>query len=138
VHFFPPILHLANNVAKLGAMDIISMRGDSIGAKAGGFGRTLIMKRAILLSISVIALAGQAMAAEVDMSTLTCKEVRGMSRAKVAGIAMWMNGYVHGKAGDAKLDGQKAEANAEMIAAYCKKNPTVTLSSAIDAVAKAK
>ncbi|MDW6023709.1 HdeA/HdeB family chaperone [Mesorhizobium sp. BAC0120] len=96
------------------------------------------MKRAIVLSIAVIGLAGQAMTAEVDMSTLTCKQVRGMSRAKVAGIAMWMSGFAHGKAGDTKLDGEKAEANAQMIAAYCKKNPTVTLASAMEAVSKAK
>jgi acid stress chaperone HdeB len=88
------------------------------------------------LSIAIIGLAGQAMAAEVDMSKLTCKEVGAMPVSKTVGIAMWMNGYVHGKAGNAMLDGDKAEANAVKIAGYCKKNPDATLASAIEAVAK--
>ena len=48
-------------------------------------------------------------------------------------VAMWMNGYVHGKAGNSMVDGDKAEANAAKVAAYCKKNPDATLTSAIEA-----
>ena len=90
----------------------------------------------IALAAASIALAGQAMAKEVDMSKLTCKEVGAMKAGKVVAIAMWMNGYVHGKAGNAMVDGDKAHANAEKIAAYCKKNPTATLTSAIEAMSK--
>jgi acid stress chaperone HdeB len=49
---------------------------------------------------------------------------------------MWMNGYAHGKAGDTMFDGDKAEANAAKVAAYCKENQAATLASAIDAVSK--
>jgi acid stress chaperone HdeB len=95
------------------------------------------MKRTIpiALSATIAGLAGQAMSAEVDMSKLTCKEVGAMSAAKTIGIAMWMNGYVHGKAGNVMLDGDKAEANAAKVADYCKKHPDATLASAIEAVA---
>jgi acid stress chaperone HdeB len=95
------------------------------------------MKRTVLIALSA-AMAGSpgpAMSAEVDMSKLTCKEVGAMSSAKAVGIAMWMNGYVHGKAGNVMLDGDKAEANAAKVADYCKKNPDATLASAIEAVA---
>ena len=90
----------------------------------------------IALAAASIVLAGQAMAAEVDMSKLTCKEVAAMPAAKTIGVAMWMNGYVHGKAGNAMLDGDMAEANAEKVADYCKQNPDSTLAGAIEAVAK--
>ena len=91
---------------------------------------------AIALAAAGIAFAGQAMAAEADMSKLTCKDVAAMSAAKTVGVAMWMNGYVHGKAGNAMVDGDVAQANAEKIADYCKSNPDATLASAIEAVAK--
>jgi acid stress chaperone HdeB len=96
------------------------------------------MKRCfpIALATATIVLAGQAVAKEVDMSKLTCKEVGAMSAAKTIGIAMWMNGYVHGKAGNTMVDGDKAEANAAKVAAYCKKNHAATLGSAIEAVGK--
>jgi len=95
------------------------------------------MKRfvSIAASAALALLAGQAMAAEVDMSRLTCKEVGAMSAAQAVAVAMWMNGYVHGKAGNPKVDGDKAEANAAKIAGYCKKNSHATLASALQAVA---
>ena len=90
----------------------------------------------IAFAAATIGLAGQAMAAEVDMSKLTCKEVGAMPTAKTIGIAMWMNGYVHGKAGNAMLDGDMAETNATKVVDYCKNNPDATLASAIEAVTK--
>jgi acid stress chaperone HdeB len=96
------------------------------------------MKRSvpIALSAAIAGLAGYAMSADVDMSKLTCKEAGAMSTAKTIGIAMWMNGYVHGKAGNTMLDPDKAEANAVKVADYCKKNPDATLASAIEAIGK--
>ncbi|WP_095081963.1 HdeA/HdeB family chaperone [Mesorhizobium sophorae] len=90
----------------------------------------------IALAVAIIGLTGHAMAEEVDMSKLTCKEVIAMRPAKIARVAMWVNGYVHGKAGNAKIDTDKTDANAEKIAAYCKKHPDATVASALEAVAK--
>ena len=90
----------------------------------------------IALATASIVLAGQAMAKEVDMSKLTCKEVGAMPARKTIAVAMWMNGYVHGKAGNFMLDGDKAETDAAKVAAYCKKNQSATLASAIEAVSK--
>ena len=96
------------------------------------------MKRCfpIALAVAIIGLTGHTMAEEVDMSKLTCKEVIAMRPAKIARVAMWVNGYVHGKAGNAKIDTDKTDANAEKIAAYCKKHPDATVASALEAVAK--
>ena len=83
-----------------------------------------------------IVLAVPAMAKEVDVSKLTCKQVGAMSPAKIVGVAMWMSGFMHGKAGNTMVDGEKAHANAEKIAPYCKSNGSATLASAVDAVFK--
>ena len=90
----------------------------------------------IALAAASIGLTGQVMAAEVDMSKITCKEVGALPAAKTIGVAMWVNGYVHGKAGNAMVDSDVAHANAEKIADYCKSNPDVTVADAIEAVAK--
>ena len=99
---------------------------------------TLTMKHfvPILLAAAAIGLAGPAMAAEVDMSKATCTEVGALPAAKTIGVAMWVNGYVHGKAGNAMVDGDKAHANAEKLAEYCKANPDSTVADAIEALAK--
>jgi acid stress chaperone HdeB len=90
----------------------------------------------IALAATCIGLAGPAMAAEVDMSKATCAEVGALPAAKTIGVAMWTNGYIHGKAGNSMVDTDAAHANAEKLADYCKNNPTSTLVDAIAAVAK--
>ena len=90
----------------------------------------------IALAVASIVLAGQAMAKEVDMSKLTCKEVGAMKPGKTIAVAMWVNGYVHGMAGNPMVDSDKAHANAEKIVAYCKKNADATVASAIEELAK--
>jgi acid stress chaperone HdeB len=113
---------------------------DSLPSLAGGFfgKETLTMKRlvTILLATASIGLAGSALAAEVDMSKATCKDVGAVPAAQTIGVAMWVNGYVHGKAGNAMVDTAAAHANAEKIADYCKANPNSTVVDAIAAVAK--
>jgi acid stress chaperone HdeB len=96
------------------------------------------MKRYLPIAVSVasIVLAGQVMAAEIDMSKVTCKEVGALPAAKIIAVALWANGYVHGKAGDPTLDTDKAQANAEKVADYCRSKPDSTLAAAIKALAK--
>lgn len=90
----------------------------------------------IALAVAAVGFASQAWPAEVDMSKLTCEQVGAMPAAKTIGVAMWVNGYVHGKAGNPMVDGEKAHANAEKIAAFCKSNASSTLADAIEAVSK--
>ena len=90
----------------------------------------------IALSVAIVGLTGQAMAAERDMSKLTCKEVADMPGTKPEAVVMWVNGHVHGKLGNPMMDGDKAHENAEKVTAYCKDNPDTTVASAIEAVAK--
>ncbi|MGO4834063.1 HdeA/HdeB family chaperone, partial [Rhizobiaceae sp. 2RAB30] len=83
----------------------------------GSAKEALIMRSylTIALAAASIGLAGQALAKEVDMSKLTCKEVGAMPAGKTIGVAMWVNGFVHGKAGNAMIDSDMAQANAEKV-----------------------
>jgi len=90
----------------------------------------------IALAVAVVGLAGQTMAADVDMSKITCKEAGALPAARTIGVAMWVNGYVHGKAGNAMVDSEKAHANAEKLAEYCKANADSTVADAIEALSK--
>ena len=96
------------------------------------------MKRYLPIAVVVASIfsAGQVMAAEMDMSKATCKEVGALSKGKIVAVALWVNGYVHGKAGDPMIDSDKAQANAEKVADYCRSNPDSTLANAIEALAK--
>ena len=95
------------------------------------------MKRSVsIMLVGIIGLAAPAFAAELDMSKATCKEIGALPAAKTIGVAMWVNGYVHGKAGNAMVDSDAAHANAEKVADYCKANPDSTLVDAIAEVAK--
>lgn len=88
----------------------------------------------IALSIAISGLTGHAMAAERDMSKLTCKEVADMPGGKPVAVVMWFNGYVHGKLGNPMLDGDKAHESAAKVAAYCKEHPDATVADAIKAI----
>ena len=96
------------------------------------------MKRYLPIAVVVASIfsAGQVMAAEMDMSKATCNEVGALSKAKIVAVALWVNGYVHGKAGNPVIDSDKAQANAEKVADYCRSNPDSTLANAIEALAK--
>jgi len=89
----------------------------------------------VVLPIALIGSLSHGLASEIDMSKLTCKDVGAMSASKAVAVAMWMNGYVHGKQGNPKVDGDKAEANAAKVAAYCRKNAHATLATAVEALA---
>ena len=95
------------------------------------------MKRYLPIAVAVASIGstGQATAAEMDMSKATCKEVGALSAPKTIAVAMWANGYVHGKAGNPMIDSDTAHANAEKVADYCKSNPDATVADAIEALA---
>jgi acid stress chaperone HdeB len=89
----------------------------------------------IVAAVAIVGSTGQAMAAERDMSKITCKEVADMPGAKPMAVVMWVNGYIHGKLGNPMIDGDKAHENAEKVATYCREHPDSTVASAIETLA---
>ncbi len=94
----------------------------------------LNLSSAVILVSSV--LIGNALAAEADMSKLTCKEVGSMSAARKIGAVMWISGYLHGKQNNPVIDGEKAHANAVKTVSYCKTNGTASVADAINSLGK--
>jgi len=91
------------------------------------------MKRYLTVALTTLTIvfAGQVMAAEIDMSKITCKDAAAMGKAKEAGVAMWMSGAMAGKMSNMMMDTDKMMANAKKIQDYCAKNPDSTLMDAM-------
>jgi acid stress chaperone HdeB len=70
------------------------------------------------------------MAAEVDMSKMTCKEAAAMEPKKMAAVGVWMSGFAAGKANNMMVDTDKMAANAQKLKDYCSKNADSTLMDA--------
>jgi acid stress chaperone HdeB len=88
--------------------------------------------RLIALATSIMILAGPAIAAEIDMSKLTSKEVAAMKTAKIGAVAAWASGFAHGKKNSAMLDTDKLVADVGKVKAACGKSPDATLASVIE------
>jgi acid stress chaperone HdeB len=88
--------------------------------------------RLIALAALTMVLASPVIAAEVDMTTLTCKEVSAMKTAKVAAVAAWVSGFIHGKKNSAMLDTDKLIDGVGKVKDICDKTPDATLAKAIE------
>lgn len=91
---------------------------------------------ALALTASFLTLGHQAMAAEIDMSKLKCSAVSDMPAARKSAIAMWMSGYVHGRAGNPMVDTRAIRENAKRLGDYCSKNADSTVMGAIEQIRK--
>ena len=92
------------------------------------------MKRYLLISLAATAIcvAGQAVAADVDMSKLTCKDVGAMNPGMQAGVAAWISGFAHAKANNAMIDTSKMGDNMKAVIDFCSKNPDAVIMSKMD------
>jgi acid stress chaperone HdeB len=95
------------------------------------------MKRYLSIAIAAsVTLASQAMAAEIDMSKMTCKQVAAMEPGKIIAVGMWMSGFAAGKANNMMVDTEKMSANADKLGDYCSKNPDATLATVMEQMSK--
>jgi hypothetical protein len=49
-------------------------------------------------------------------------------------IAIWLNGYFHGKRGDLIVDTQELAGNTDKVQDYCLKNPDAPLMQAVETI----
>ena len=68
----------------------------------------------------------------LDLSTVTCDQFIKYKVADPKLIAVWLNGYFHGKREDTKVDTQKLNADADKVEKFCFRKS----SSSIDAVSR--
>ena len=68
---------------------------------------------------------------KMDMNKITCKDLLGYNSADRIFVQYWMSGYYNAAANSDVLDFNRLEANTAKVLAYCKKNKSHTLPTAI-------
>jgi len=87
----------------------------------------------LLVATTLLAAASQPSVAQisVDMNQITCGGWLGYSPEQRDFVRFWMSGYYNGAANSNVLNYDRFQGNSAKIAAYCKKNKSKTLPTAI-------
>jgi acid stress chaperone HdeB len=70
----------------------------------------------------------------IDVAKIDCHQFATYKIAHPDRIALWLNGYFHGKRGDLIVDTQELAGNTDKLQEYCLKNPEVPLMQAVETV----
>jgi acid stress chaperone HdeB len=68
----------------------------------------------------------------LEVSKITCDQYNAYKITNPQNIAIWVNGYYHGKRGDVTLDTQGLVANARKLRDYCRRNPQTLVMQAVE------
>jgi acid stress chaperone HdeB len=87
----------------------------------------------LLVATTLLAAAAQPSVAQisVDMNQITCEGWLGYSPEQRDFVRFWMSGYYNAAANSNVLNYDRFQRNSAKIAAYCKKNKSKTLPTAI-------
>lgn len=85
-----------------------------------------------MLAASLFA-AAPARADTIDMSTITCDALAGMSEDQIAWFLIWLDGWLAGQADDTLLDVEQLGAQIDGIAANCEQMPEMSVINAAKA-----
>jgi acid stress chaperone HdeB len=87
----------------------------------------------LLVATTLLAAASQPSVAQisVDMNQITCEGWLGYSPEQRDFVRFWMSGYYNAAADSNVLNYDRFQRNSAKIAAYCKKNKSKTLPTAI-------
>jgi len=68
----------------------------------------------------------------LDISKVTCDQFHAYKVTNPQNIAIWINGYYHGKRGDVTLDTQKLVESARKLRDYCRRNRQTLVLEAVE------
>jgi acid stress chaperone HdeB len=68
----------------------------------------------------------------LDVSKITCEQLRSYRITRPENIAIWLSGYYHGKRDSTTLDTQALVANARKLQTYCGRNPQTLVIQAVE------
>ena len=68
----------------------------------------------------------------LEVSKITCEQYNAYRITNPHNIAIWVNGYYHGKRGDVTLDTQGLVENARKLRDYCRRNPQTLVMQAVE------
>ena len=67
-----------------------------------------------------------------DVSKVTCDQFHAYKITNPQNIAIWVNGYYHGKRGDVTLDTQKLVESARKLRDYCRQHRQTLVLEAVE------
>ena len=70
----------------------------------------------------------------LDVAKITCGQYLSYKVANPKNIAIWLNGYQHGRRGDTVVDTQQLDEDSDKIQKYCAANPNTPLMQAVETV----
>ena len=70
----------------------------------------------------------------IDVTKINCQQFATYKVANPDRLAIWLDGYFHGKRGDLSVDTQELDASTDKLKQYCLKNPDVLLMQAVEAL----
>jgi len=70
----------------------------------------------------------------IDVAKMTCAQFAAYKVASPKNIAIWLNGYYHGKRGDTVVDTQQLDEDTKKIQQYCIDNPNTPLVQAVETI----
>jgi len=88
--------------------------------------------RIAAVAASILVLVGPALAAEADLSKLTCKQAAEMGPAATGVVAAWASGYSHAKSNNPMVEVGTLTANVDKVKDACAKTPDATVGSVIE------
>ena len=68
----------------------------------------------------------------LDISKVTCDQFHAHKITNPQNIAIWVNGYYHGKRGDVTLDTQRLVESARKLRDYCRRNRQALVLEAVE------
>jgi acid stress chaperone HdeB len=90
-----------------------------------------------LLCLTIVALSGGLPARAqvmVDVAKVSCGQFATHKVTNPKSIAIWLNGYYHGKRGDTVIDTQQLDEDTDKVLTYCTKNPDAPVMQAVETV----
>jgi acid stress chaperone HdeB len=94
-----------------------------------------MLKRApIFVGLLLIAISPLNAQVLLDVAKISCHQFATYKIAHPDRIAIWLNGYFHGKRGDLVVDTQELAGNTDKVQEYCLKNPDVPLMQAVETI----
>ena len=88
----------------------------------------------IFLALFLVASSPLSAQVVIDVAKISCNQFATYKIAHPDRIAIWLNGYFHGKRGDLVVDTQELAGNTDKVQEYCLKNPDRPLMQAVEAI----
>ena len=86
----------------------------------------------IFLGLLVVSISSLNAQVAIDVTKINCQQFATYRVANPDSIAIWLNGYFHGKRGDMIVDTHELAESADKVKEYCIKNPDVLLMQAVE------